>query len=154
MKKSLLLQLTIALFCLFAAAAAQAMDMNHGQDHSGMDMGGDTIMLENDMQNGVMAMAHLRDISEKMKEHGMEQTHHFMVMFTDHKTGSTIETGVVALKIIDPDGNQQKAVKLMGMEGSFGADIVVNKHGQYTFEVGTKLLDDTKRQFRFTYMAH
>lgn len=153
MKKSLL-QLATSLFFLFAATGVYAMDMDHGQDHSGMDMGGDTIMLENDMQEGVMAMAHLRDISKKMKELGMEQTHHFMVMFKDHKTDKTIDTGVVAVKVIDPEGNEHKAVKLMGMDGSFGSDVVLNKHGKYTFEVGTKLADNIKRQFHFTYMAH
>ena len=154
MKKSLLLQLTFALFFLFTTAGVQAMDMDHGQDHSGMDMGGDTIMLENDMQDGVMATAHLNDISKKMEELGMDQTHHFMIMFKDHNTNKTLGSGIVAVKVIDPEGNEHKAVKLMGMEGSFGVDVALNKRGKYTFEVGTKLADNTKRQFRFTYMAH
>jgi len=153
MKKTLLLQLTFAFFFLFTAAGLQAMDMDHGQDHSGMDMGGDTIMLDNDMQEGVMASAHLRDISKKMKKLGMNQTHHFMIMFTDHNTQKAIDTGIVAVKVIDPEGNEHKAVKLMGMEGSFGVDVALNKRGKYTFEVGTKLADNTKRQFRFTYMS-
>ncbi len=136
------------------------MDMNHSHDsekamdHSGMDMGGDMIMLENDMKDGVMAMAHLLDISKKMKKLGMDQTHHFMVSFTDHKTNKTIDSGIVAVKLIDPSGHQHKAVKLIGMEGSFGSDIALDKHGEYTFEVGTKLADGTKRQFHFTHMAH
>lgn len=162
MKKSLLLQLTVAFFFLFTAAGVLAMDMDHGSshdsantmDHSGMDMEADMIMLENSMQDGVIAMAHLRDISKKMNALGMEQTHHFMVMFKDHKTDKVINTGIVAVKIIDPAGNEHKAIKLMGMEGSFGADIVLDKHGEYTFEVGTKLSDNTKRQFRFTYISH
>lgn len=153
MKKSLL-HLTIALFFLFTTAGVQAMDMNHGDDHSGMDMGGDTIMLDNDMQEGVMASAHLRDISKKMKELGMNQTHHFMIMFTDHNTEKALDTGIVAVKVIDPEGNEHKAVKLMGMEGSFGVDVSLSKRGKYTFEVGTKLADNIKRQFRFTYMSH
>jgi len=153
MKKSLL-QLTTALFFLFTTAGLQAMDMNHGQNHNGMDMQGDMIMLDNDMQAGVMASAHLRDISKKMKELGMDQTHHFMIIFKDHNTKETLDTGIVAVKVIDPEGNEHKAVKLMGMEGSFGVDVALNKRGKYTFEVGTKLADDTKRQFHFTYMSH
>ena len=157
MKKSLLTLVSACAFLLLAATS-QAMNMDHGSmgstDHSGMDMGGDMIMLEGNMQSGVMAMAHLLDISAKMAEHGMDKTHHFMVMFTEKKTEKALDSGLVALKITDPSGTVHKAVKLMAMDGSFGADVVLAQKGTYHFEVGTKLADGEKRQFRFQHMIH
>ncbi len=155
--KNLVVKMVTALAVLLVAAGAQAMNMDHGSmkmDHSGMDMGGDMIMLEGDMQSGVMGMAHLRDISKKMAELGMDKTHHFMVAFTDKKKDKAVDKGLVAVKITDPSGTQHKAVKLMGMDGSFGADVALNQKGKYTFEVGTKLADGSKRQFTFQHMVH
>ena len=150
MKKTIL-KLVIALTVLLVAAGAPAMD---NMDHGGMDMGGKMIMLDSDMQAGVMGMAHLRDISKKMSELGMDKTHHFMVMFTDQKNDQAMDSGLVAVKIIDPSGTQLKAIKLMGMAGSFGVDVALTQKGKYVFEVGAKLADGNKRQFRFHWMAH
>jgi hypothetical protein len=38
----------------------------------------------------------------------------------------------------------------MGMDGHFGADIVLDKKGMYHFKIGTKLADGKKR----TYHQH
>ena len=64
--------------------------------HGGMEMEGDMIMLGDDSDDGVKAMAHLKDVKEAMAEMGMPGTHHIMVMFMDKKTGEPIEEGIAA----------------------------------------------------------
>lgn len=123
-----------------------------GHDMSGMNMGNDkTIMLENTKQDGVMAMAHLYDVREAMAKHGMKETHHMMVMFTDEKSGKPLVDGVVAVKVIDPSGAKGEAIKMKIMGEGFGADISLAAPGKYTLEVGSKLADAKKRVFTFTY---
>lgn len=126
--------------------------MEHGNmEHGGMAMEGDMIMLGNSVEDGVKAMAHLKDVSEAMAEMGMKETHHFMVMFVDEATGEAINEGVVAVKVTDPAGQEAEAVRLMGMQGHFGADVVLSQSGHYVFKVGTKLADGTKRTFEFSF---
>ncbi|ALC16645.1 hypothetical protein DSOUD_1873 [Desulfuromonas soudanensis] len=143
----------------FAAVAASHEhdhgSMNHekmeGMNHSGMAMTGDMIMLGDDSEEGVKAMAHLKDVQEAMAKMGMAQTHHFMVMFMDAESGKPIEAGTVAVKIKGPSGSEGEPVKLMGMQGHFGADIALAKKGEYKFKLGTKLADGKKRQFEFEF---
>ena len=149
MKKNLL-HLISALFFLVMAAGAQAMDHS---TMAGMEMTGNDIMLPAATVNGVKAMAQLRDTSKAMAAAGMAMTHHFMITFTDAATGKPIDTGVVAVKVIDPAGKKTEAAKMMAMEGSFGADVALSQKGKYMFEVGTKLGNGEKRQFRFEYMV-
>jgi hypothetical protein len=135
------------------------MDMDHGKmkmdhdkmdmDHGGMKMSGDMLMLGNSVQDGVKAMAHLKDVKQAMAKMGMKSTHHFMVLFADVESGKPIESGVAAVKVKSPDGKEAEAVKLMGMQGHFGADIVLPGPGTYHFTVGTKLADGKKRQFEY-----
>jgi hypothetical protein len=132
--------------------------MNHGSmegmEHSGMKMDENTSMLGDVVVDGVKAMGHVKDVSEAMAEMGMEQTHHFAVMFMDTETGEPIEEGTVALMIAPPSGKKSGPVKLMGMQGHFGADITLSEKGRYTFIVGTKLPDGEKRQFEFAHSLH
>ena len=81
----------------------------------------------------------------------MKQTHHLMVIFDDFSSGETIEIGSVALKVEDPDDNISEAIKLFGMEDSFGADITLDKKGMYRFEIGTVLSDGKKRTFHLSF---
>ncbi len=136
--------------------------MHEGDDHSGhgkmeghgsMDMKGDMRMLGDDTDAGVKAMAHLKDVQEAMAAMDMAETHHFMVMFMDTETGEPIEEGTVALKIEQPNGQEVGPVRLMGMQGHFGADIRLLDKGEYTFKVGTRLADGEKRQYEFTHNA-
>ncbi len=162
---------TTLLFLVVAAAAMEhgSMNMDHGKmgmphsssgmdhgamgmDHGAMSMQGGMIMLGDEVQDGVKAMVHLKDVKESMAKMGMTgTTHHFMVMFEDQATGKAIDSGSVAVKIHGPDGKEMKPVKLMGMQGHFGADVDLKTPGQYHFTIGTKLADDTKRQFEFDY---
>lgn len=157
MKKNLL-QLITALFFLALVSGVQAQEaqsMDHGamagMDPNGMVMDGDTIMLPAKTVSGVKAMARLLDTGKAMAEAGMSTTHHLMINFTDAATGKPMASGVAAVKIIDPDGKKQEAVKMMSMELGFGADIALKQKGKYVFEVGTKLGNGEKRQFNFEY---
>lgn len=156
MKKKLL-QLISALLFLVLAAGAQAM--KHAATENGamagmdMELVGDEIMLPEATVEGVMAMAHLLDSSKAMAAAGMSTTHHLMITFTDVATGKAMDSGVVAVKIVDPTGKKQEAVQMMAMEESFGADVALSEKGKYVFEVGTKLGNGEKRQFLFEYMV-
>ncbi len=120
-----------------------------GMDHQGMSMDGKMIMLGTEVVEGVKGMFHLNDVQEQMAKHGMKQTHHIMVAFED-ADGNAVESGIVAVKIEDPDEKVSDAIKMMGMDGHFGADIVLDKKGMYHFKIGTKLADGQKR----TYHQH
>lgn len=156
----------LALACLMIPLGAMAMEgMDHGKmehaEHGAMEHGkmehGDMmkqdgmIMLGDSVEDGVKGMAHLKDVGEAMAKMGMKETHHFMIMFTDAESGEAIETGSVAVKVKNPAGVEGKAVKLMGMQGHFGADISLTEKGMYHFKVGTKLKDGNKRQYHFHY---
>lgn len=123
--------------------------MKHGE-RGGMMMGEGMIMLGEETEEGVKAMAHLNDVKEAMAKMGMKETHHFMVAFVD-EAGEQITEGTVAVKIKGPAGKEIGPVKLMGMEGHFGADIVLEEAGKYEFMVGTKLKDGQARQFHFEH---
>jgi hypothetical protein len=96
-------------------------------------------------------MAHLNDVKAAMAKIGMKETHHFMVAFLDTASGNPVTEGTVAVKIKNPAGKEGDAIKLMGMEGHFGADIVLPEKGKYEFKVGTKLPDGKTRQYEFNY---
>jgi len=130
--------------------------MDHG-DMKGMKMDGDMIMLGNDSDKGIKAMAHAkvydqagRDALAKM---GMNSTHHLMLMFTDEKTGKPVTEGKVAVKVKREGGEESKPVMLlamkMGMGAGFGGDISLPEKGEYEIKVGTRLADGKKRQFKF-----
>lgn len=126
--------------------------MEHGEmQHEEMMTQGDMIMLGDAVTDGVKGMAHLKDVGEAMAKMGMKETHHFMIMFMDTEIGEAIEAGTVAVKIKDPAGTEGKAIKLMGMQGHFGADVALDQKGEYHFKVGTKLKDGKKRQYHFHY---
>ena len=133
----------VLLIALSPFSAFAMKDMNHG---GGMSMGGDMVMLHGAKVDGVQASAHLMDVREAMAKHGMSMTHHFMVGFTD-SAGQQLKSGQVALKIEGPDGTVIGPVRLMDMDGQFGADITLDKKGTYNFMVGTKLSDGKTRTF-------
>jgi len=128
------------------AAMHQGME---GHDHSGMATAGNMLDLGVKSEQGVKAMAHMKDVRAAMAKMGMKTTHHFMIMFNDEKSGKSIENGTVAVKITGPDGTTTGPMELMGMQGHFGADVILDKPGEYRFQVGSKLADSTTRQFEF-----
>lgn len=127
--------------------------MHQGQEghegHSGMAAGGSMIDLGTVSAKGVAAMGHMKDVRAALAKTGMKTTHHFMIMFNDEKSGKPLEGGTVAVKIIGPDGTTSGPLELMGMQGHFGADIILEQPGEYRFQVGSKLSDGETRQFEF-----
>lgn len=139
------------------------MDMDHGKkamDHNKMEMDhgkkamagmshdmADMMMLDSEEVDGVKAMFHLSDVKAAMAKAGQPFTHHLMVNFVDSKTGKAIEKGRVAVKVTTPADVKEKAKMLMGMEGGFGVDLILDQAGMYHFKIGTKLADGKKREF-------
>lgn len=120
----------------------------HGKMMEGM------LMLGEQTVDGVKAMAHLQDVKAamaKMERKERKETHHFMVAFVDTVTGSQIAYGSVVLSIKSPSGQEGEAVRLMAMEGYFGADITLAEKGDYTFTLGTRVGGPKRRQFEFKH---
>jgi hypothetical protein len=160
MKRGLVVCAILSLFTLPTITLAQTPADHSGQpmmeqhgDHGAMQMmHTKTIMLGEETVEGVKAMAHLNDVGAMMAKMGMKENYHFMVMFSDAKTGAAIDQGSVAVKITDPKTSKTgEAIPLMSMGPHFGADILLPGKGEYTFQVGSKLADGTKRQFTFHY---
>ena len=159
MNKKLMQLMTALIFLVLATGvrAAEQGKMEHGamagMEHSGMSMAGDKTMLPETTVDGVKAKAFLKDTSKAMAAAGMSTTHHFMVSFTDVATGKAMDSGMVAVKVVDPAGKKTEAAPMMEMSGSFGADVALSQKGKYMLEVGTKLGQGGKRQFSFEYLV-
>jgi uncharacterized protein involved in copper resistance len=101
-------------FALSAPLAALAMDhesmpMDHGSmpmEHGAMPMDHGSMKMEHgggmmamgklaheEVVDGVRATFNVIDIKAKMKEMGMKETHHIMVVFTDAKSGAKLSEG-------------------------------------------------------------
>lgn len=160
MKQGLIICAIFSLLTLPTLTLAET-HTNHGghaamdpkAPHDSMEMEGKTIMLGDEQTvEGVKGMAHLKDVGAMMAKLGKKENFHFMMMFSDAKTGAAIEQGTVAVKIVDPKtGQAGMAMPLMGMGGHFGADVSLPTKGDYQFQVGSKLADGTNRQFTFKY---
>ena len=126
----------------------QTHDMHDGQDGAAASSG--AMMIVGSMvSKGVKGMAHLMSVSGTLAELGMKTTHHFMITFVDEATGEKIEKGTVALKITDSDAKVGETIELIGMDGHFGADLILDMKGEYHFKLGTKLADGVKRKYHF-----
>ena len=122
-----------------------SMKMAHG---SGM-MGMGTLAHE-EVVDGVKATFRVIDIQKKMKEMGMKETHHVMVMFTDAQSGKQLGEGEVKIKVMGPDKSEQMK-DLMGMEGGFGSDFSMPKKGKYGIMTRFQLKDGKVRSAKFWY---
>ena len=140
-----------ASFALAAPLAALAeMDMDHGSmkmEHGSHMMGN---VVHEEVVDGVKASFSVLDIGAKMKEAGMKETHHIMVMFKDAKTGKALTEGEVKVKVVGPDKAEQ-VKDLMGMEGGFGSDFTLPKKGKYGVMAKFKLKDGKVRTAKFWY---
>ncbi len=154
MKKAVII-IAAATFALAAPAAFAAMDhdsmpMDHGSmkmEHGGHMMGK---VVHEEIVDGVKATFSVLDIKAKMKEMGMKETNHIMVMFTDAKTGKPLSEGEVKVKVVAPDKSEQ-VKELMGMEGGFGADFTLPKPGKYGIMAKFRLKDGKVRSVKFWY---
>lgn len=152
MKKMVLI---LAAALVLAPLASLAMD--HGSmpmDHGSMKMeqGGHMMgkVAHEEVVDGVKTTFSVLDIKAKMKEMGMKETHHIMVMFTNAKTGKKLGEGEVTIKVMAPDKSEQ-VKDLMGMEGGFGSDFTLAQKGKYGVMCKFKLADGKVRQAKFWY---
>jgi len=149
--KKIVLVIAAASFALAAPLAALAeMDMDHGSmkmEHGSHMMGN---VVHEEVVDGVKASFSVLDIGAKMKEAGMKETHHIMVMFKDAKTGKALTEGEVKVKVVGPDKAEQ-VKDLMGMEGGFGSDFTLPKKGKYGVMAKFKLKDGKVRMVKFWY---
>lgn len=145
-----------AIFSLLTLPAGITLAENLN-DHGSMPMEQTkSIMLGEASADGVTGMAHLNDARDMMAKMGKKDNFHFMIMFSDVKTGAPINQGTVAVKIIDSKtGKAGEAIPLMGMgtgaNSHFGADVFLPAKGDYQFQVGSKLADGKKRQFTYNF---
>ena len=161
MKRTLIVYAALSL--LSAPALTMAENASEHSGHNMMEHQGSmptmrtkTIMLGEDTVEGVKGMARLNDVGAVMAQMGQKENFHFMIMFSDPKTGEAVTTGTVAVKIVDPQtGKAGDAIPLMGMgagaSSHFGADVTLPTKGDYQFQVGSKLTDGKTRQFHFRY---
>jgi hypothetical protein len=156
MKKSLFICCLAAIFALPAAAFAASHEHGMaGMDHGSMSKKGDIhkgmLTVGEQTVDGVKAIVYLNDVKATMAKMGMKETHHLMIHFYNAKDGKTIETGTAAVKIKGPDSKEGAAIKLIGMDKHFGADVILEQKGAYVFTVGTQLADGVKRQYELKY---
>ncbi len=128
------------------AADHNHMDMGHG-DHSSMDMGK---VAHQDVVDGVKVTFTIIDYKGKMKEMGMKETHHIMVMFKDAKSGKALTSGEVKVKVMSPDKSEQTK-DLMEMGDGFGSDFTMPAKGKYGIMAKFKLADGKVRSAKFWY---
>ncbi len=150
MKKMAAILAAVSFIMAAPLAALADMDMEHGSmkmEHGSHMMGK---VAHEEVVNGVKASFSVLDISAKMKEMGMKETHHIMVMFKDAKSGKTLSEGEVKVKVMGPDKAEQTK-DLMGMEGGFGADFTMPKKGKYGVMAKFKLADGKVRSVKFWY---
>ena len=156
MKKAAVI-LAVASFALAVPLASLAMDhesmpMDHGSmkmEHGGgmMAMGK---LVHEEVVDGIKATFKIIDIKAKMKEMGMKETHHMMVVFTDAKSSGKLSEGEVKVKVIGPDKKEQ-VKELMGMEGGFGSDFTMPEKGSYEVMTKFRLKDGKVRSVKFRY---
>jgi len=155
--RTILVVWIVLLFIPVVATAAGQHDHGKGHDmhneQPGMLSDGAMAIIGSQVNQGVKGMAHLKNVSETMAKMGMKTTHHFMIAFVDEKTGEQIEKGTVALKVTNPNAKVGEAIELIGMDGHFGADILLDMKGEYHFRLGTKLADDKKRKYHFHHVV-
>jgi hypothetical protein len=160
-KMTVLIAAVLALSAPLAALATdhESMPMDHGtmpMDHGSMKMehGSGMMAMGNlaheEVVDGVKTTFKIIDIKAKMKEMGMKETHHIMVVFTDAKSGGKLSEGVVTVKVMGPDKKEQ-VKDLMGMEGGFGSDFTMPEKGKYGVMTKFKLADGKVRNVKFWY---
>jgi hypothetical protein len=133
---------------------AGKMDQSNMQQMEGMEHGQKgMIMLGEEVQDGVKAMFHLMTSDPEVMPAGHKATHHLMVMLNDAQSGKVIDSGTVAVKITAPNEEESKPLRLMGMQGHFGADVTLDQPGIWHFRVATKLADGKVRQYHSHYVV-
>jgi len=147
----LILLLTAGQTFAFIGASQEHIETKELSDLPGMSIEGPKYMIGAYEAKGVKGIAYLNDLRREMAKYGLKNTHHLMVEFKDIFTGESKEIGSVAVKVKKPQGMTGRAIKLLDMEGGFGADVTLKEKGTYQFTVGTELSDGVKRTFLFNF---
>lgn len=161
MKKGLLFSVCLAAVAALAVAGvSSAAEKGHGSMPGGMGHGSMSgTHGEGKMEgHGMMKMgdkvfegkvgsfhgeARLMDMKaqmEKAKASGMKMegmmknTHHLSLMLSDPHTKKAVTEGKGSVTVTGPD-KQQSRYEFTGMQGHFGADVALDKPGQYEFDV-------------------
>ena len=131
------------------AQAAPAGASGH-DGHAAMNHGSASAGLGKMAVKGITASAEISDVRAAMQKAGQPTTHHLMISFTG-ADGAAVSQGTAAVKVIGPDGVAGTPIRMMLMDGSFGADLTLAQPGVYQLEVGSKLADGVTRQFAFQH---
>lgn len=149
--------LALAVPAAFAAMDHSSMPMDHGaMNHGAMKMEHGSGMMSKgkpaheEVVGSVRASFRVIDIQKKMKEMGMKETHHIMVMFSDARSGKMMSGGEAKIKVMGPDKSEQ-VKDLMGMEGGFGSDFTMPVKGRYGIMCKFKLADGKVQNVKFWY---
>ncbi len=151
----------VAILAVLSFALAVPVFAHDGMDHDSMPMDHGSMKMEHgghmmgkvaheEVVDGVKVTFSVLDIKAKMKEMGMKETNHIMVMFTDAKSGKALSEGEVKVKVVAPDKSEQ-VKDLMGMESGFGADFTMPKPGKYGVMAKFRLKDGKVRSVKFWY---
>ena len=136
-----------------SAAGHEGATASASSEGDGMSAEGLMYIIGDQVRDGVRGMAHLKEIAPPLQSRSLTITHHFMVAFVDQSSGDQIETGTAALQVENPQGERTGPIPLHGMEGHFGADLILEGTGPYHFLVVLEQDDGTEHQFRFQHRA-
>jgi opacity protein-like surface antigen len=150
--KQMVILATLLVF-LSVSALAAADDKGHGsmpgmsgeksmEGHGMMEMGDKVFEGKVGPWQGEARLMDMRAQMEKakasgMKMEGMMKTHHVSVSLSDPKTKKAVTEGKGTVSVTGPDKKTEKT-GFMVMEGHFGADVTLDKPGQYSFEVSVE----------------
>jgi len=155
-KKALIIAaLTIAASVPMTVSAAQHDHTSVHEGH-GSHMAQAGTVVHQQVVDGVKVTFRLLDIKKQMKgmevPKGMKETHHLMAEFADAKNGKPITEGEVKVKVVGPDQSEQTK-DLRGMEGHFGADVIMAKAGKYGVMCKFRVKDGKARSSKFWYVV-
>lgn len=145
----------LAAFLIFLSVSALAVadDRGHGsmpgmsgeksmEGHGMMNMGDRVFEGKVGPWHGEARLMDMKAQMEKakasgMKMEGMMKTHHFSVSLSDPKTKKAVTEGKGSVSVTGPDKKTEK-MSFLVMQGHFGADVTLDKPGQYSFEVSVE----------------
>lgn len=130
--------ISILLLLLFIATTTAAVQHASGQ----------TIKLGTDAYRGVNATAQLHQIPGGTAAAGK---YLLTVSFSTKSGGKVLQKGDVAARISAANRRTTDPVRLNLIDGSFQSEIQLSTKGESLITVGSKLDDDKKRIFQFSY---
>ncbi len=153
MKKTAAL-IAVLMMTMAAPLAVTAAEHDHGSMHEGhgSQMAQMGKVVHQQVVDGVKVTFRIMDMKGMGMPAGIKETHHLMAEFADAGSGKPLTEGEVKVKMVNPDKSEQTK-DLMGMEGHFGADIVMAKRGKYGVMCKFKVKDGKVRSSKFWYVV-